>query len=359
MKTLWRRRLCIALRACVLAVLVQLVCPSVAWPCVCAQPAGPPCSLEVADVVFTGTVIVVSEDPTADDGEGLRRFQFAVSDAFAGVSGPRVEVSSEMSSCGVDFAPGVPYLVAATRSSDGTIHVDACSNSSPAAGALDEIEMLRALRSGTKPSRLFGRVVEFRKPGPDSRPTDPDLYQLLSNVPVIVAGGDLFRETRTDADGRFAFDDLPRGRYRVAVQVPAPKRVLDYSPGFHQTDSDPALASVEGCPVRVHFTVSEWEALIGHLPPLVHLQSCQNRVEPPSIASTTPATIRFENDRSDAVRLYSLDFSGRRVLYQTIARGQAALQETYISHRWVLTTEDDRCLAVVDAASRVSVAQIR
>ena len=125
--------------------------------------------------------------------------------------------------------------------------------------------MLRALRSGTKPSRLFGRVVEFRKPGPDSRPTDPTSYQLLSNVPVIVAGGDLFRRRlpMPTAASRSTISAWP---LQGGGLVPAPKRVLDYSPGFHQTDSDPALASVEGCPVRVHFTVSEWEALIGHLP---------------------------------------------------------------------------------------------
>ena len=45
-------------------------------------------------------------------------------------------------------------------------------------------------------------MIEFREPGEDTLPTDPELYQRLQQVRVTAAGATVFRETVTDADGR-------------------------------------------------------------------------------------------------------------------------------------------------------------
>jgi hypothetical protein len=47
------------------------------------------------------------------------------------------------------------------------------------------------------------------------------------------------------------------------------------------------------------------------------------------------------------VRLYWLDYSGKRKLYATIKQGAQYTQQTFDSHPWVVTDADDKCLAVL------------
>jgi von Hippel-Lindau disease tumor supressor len=331
---------------------------SAAHACSCGRPAGPPCALGEDDVVFVGTVQSVFEDPQAEGPFGVRRFLFTVSEPFAGVAGPELEVRSDMTSCGVEFAKGGSYLVSAGRGQDGTVRVSACSYTTEAAAARTEIEILRTLRSGGTMPRLYGDVTEFREPQEHNRPTDPELYRQLQNVRVTAAGAGVFRETVTDAQGRFAFDDLPKGQYRVAIRVLRPKRVLPYSQGFHQASDDPAAVMLQDCPARVHFTVSEWKELTSNLPPLVDRQHCDTESQRPSVASDVAATIKFDNGRSTPVRIYWLDFAGRRVLYQTIAAGQTLYQPTFQSHRWVVATEDDQCVGVYEPIGTRAIVEI-
>ena len=143
-----------------------------------------------------------TEDRIAFGGAGIRRFQFTVNEAFIGVTGTHVEVQSDMTSCGVEFSTGQAYLVAGGRGPGGTARVSVCSYTSRRDDARNEIEILRALRSGEKSARLYGEVIEFREPGEDTLPTDPELYQRLQQVRVTAAGATVFRETVTDADGR-------------------------------------------------------------------------------------------------------------------------------------------------------------
>jgi hypothetical protein len=354
-----RNRLAFVSLVWVLGVFSQLAWPSTAWSCTCARPAGPPCSLGIGEVVFVGRATSVSKIPVAAGGIGFRRFKFTVSEGFAGVSATQVDVESDTTSCGVDFAEGPEYLVAGSRGPDGIVRVHACSYTSSADDARVEIEILRALRSGAKLPQLYGQVIEFRKPGPNNRATDPELYPPMSHVRVTVAGADIFRETFTDGEGRFMFGDLPLGQYRVDVRVKAPKRVLPYRPGFHQSAADPAAVSVQACPSPVNFTVSEWNELIASLPPLLAPQSCERESQLRSPASTTRATIHFDNGRSDPVRVYWLDFVGHRVLYHSLAAGQTFDQETYAEHRWVVATEDGRCLGLYKPLGERSIADIR
>jgi von Hippel-Lindau disease tumor suppressor protein len=345
-----------ALSLAIIAVLAQA---SVAWPCSCLSPAGPPCALGVDAVVFVGSVTWQSEDREANGGEGVSRSLFSVSEAFAGVGGGQIEVQSDLTSCGVQFAEGRSYLVVGGRREDGSVRVHACSNTGPAEGMKDEIAILRALRDGQSAKRVYGRVIEFREPQPHNRSGDPELYQPLAHVRVTIAGAQEFRETTTNPEGRFEFEGLAKGQYRVAIYVKPPKRVLPHGTGFHQADSDPAAVMVEECPARVHFTVSEWTELTSNLAPLLEAHECEGAFAWPSLPSQVAATIRFDNGRVAPVRVYWIDFAGNRVFYQTIPPGQAVYQPTFESHRWIVTTEADECLALYEPSGSRSIAEIR
>lgn len=232
------------------------------FACSCVHPAGLPCRLGAGDVVFVGTVcqaIVLSKGTI--QGTGLRKFVLHVDEAFAGVSSPQVEILSDTSSCGIDFTSGQTYLVRAHRNLDGTATTGACSGTTLASHARDDIQILRKIAAQKSYLGIFGEVIESVEPGPDSRPTDADLWRPIAGVPVIVAGGDQTRRTITDAEGHFSVWNLPDGVYRVKVEVKPPLTLDDYSPGFHFSSSDPNQVQLDGCPARVFFVARRWRAI--------------------------------------------------------------------------------------------------
>jgi hypothetical protein len=312
--------------------------------CVCAAPGGRPCQLERADAAFVGTVLSVTE--TRD---GTRRFVFSVEEALIGVSGQQMQVESDTTSCGVDFQVGTSYLVASSVH-EGIVRVSICSSYVATAGeASAEIAILRQVRNGTSAPTVYGTVHELREPGPDNRPADPELFPPLGGVRVTAAGEGGYRETMTDADGRFSLIDLPPGRYRVTARVNSPLRLLDYSPSFHMRLDDPDVVDVKTCSTRLAFEASRWGFMLRTLPPLAPATECSTEPALRSEGSETPVDMVFDNGRPEPLRLYWLDFQGARVAYATIAPGASVTQHTFRSHRWLLATEAGSCVGIYTA----------
>jgi hypothetical protein len=230
--------------------------------CVCGIPAEPPCRLTAGDVVFVGTVIDVTDvPPDRVENSGNRKFVFQVQEAFAGVKGRRVEVFSSTSSCGTNFAPGETYLVQAGEGDDGRIGTGACTFTRRASDAPQEIQILRKINAREPYVGIFGRLIEFRKPNPMSRPTDADLWQPLPGVAVVVSSAVLKRRTTTDAEGHFSFATLPPGVYRIKVALEPPLKLSSYPPGFrgfHQRSENPERIELRDCPVRVALQAMGW-----------------------------------------------------------------------------------------------------
>lgn len=69
---------------------------------------------------------------------------------------------------------------------------------------------------------------------------------------------------------------------------------------------------------------------------------------------TTPAAqtiITFTNQRSTAVKVYWLDFSGQRQLYRTLGAGESYVQQTVGGHIWEVTGDGGACLGHFTALS--------
>jgi len=228
-----------------------------AFGCSCVETVGTPCRPSSGDVVFVGT-LVEARDLEEAGGSG-RQFVFRVEERFSGVDGPFVEVFSDKSTCGWNFTPGVPYLVDARKGSQGRISVDICSLTQPASQAPEEIGILRRIVARQPILGIFGQLIEFRRPGPQSLPTDPDLRQPLQNVPVEISGGTATHRTSTDGSGRFAVWDLPPGVYRVSVDLPPPFRLWTSPPGFRRLGTDPDRIELLTCPARLSLTASSWQ----------------------------------------------------------------------------------------------------
>lgn len=65
-----------------------------------------------------------------------------------------------------------------------------------------------------------------------------------------------------------------------------------------------------------------------------------------SIRSNAPAPIEIKNETSETVKVYWLDYDGKRQLKGTIEPSGIFEQETYESHPWLITDEDERGLAI-------------
>ena len=71
---------------------------------------------------------------------------------------------------------------------------------------------------------------------------------------------------------------------------------------------------------------------------------CSEERNTHSIEARQPAMISFRNESPMPVRIFWIDYAGRRVLYKEIASGQRHNQSTFLTHPWVVTDVGSNCL---------------
>ena len=54
----------------------------------------------------------------------------------------------------------------------------------------------------------------------------------------------------------------------------------------------------------------------------------------------------FKNIGTHAVRIWWLNYTGKRVLYQTLAPGESYTQSTYLTHPWIATNKHGQCVGL-------------
>ena len=77
-----------------------------------------------------------------------------------------------------------------------------------------------------------------------------------------------------------------------------------------------------------------------------------------SLSGLDPATISFSNSTDSARNVYWLNYSGKRVFYQTLAPGGSCRIGTYLTHPWVITDANSACVAIYRPAPGESFAII-
>ena len=60
-----------------------------------------------------------------------------------------------------------------------------------------------------------------------------------------------------------------------------------------------------------------------------------------SINSDVSTEMTFTNKSGKTVKVYWLDFNGERKLYNTLEEKESYLQQTYLTHPWLITDEKD------------------
>lgn len=139
-----------------LALLLALAIAPSSHACSCIRlPSNPVAlvdhALEWADFVFLGKVLSIKPDFPHPMTQHTR---ISVVEAWkgqiAGIVESRVFVGCCM--CGFTFGVGAQYLIFATRSEDGFLHVSVCSGTDLAERRLKEIKYLRT-RKALEPAR--------------------------------------------------------------------------------------------------------------------------------------------------------------------------------------------------------------
>jgi hypothetical protein len=162
-------------------------------------------------------------DSVVDEAFGWgfpRRVRLKVMERFVGVAKAEFELFTGMGGgdCGVAFEAGKQYLVFASQDEyTGRWRTTICSGTREALDANEDIRTLRAWTVGQSlPPRIYGSVWDWTDRGnPEERGSMP-----LSNVEVRASAKGTDLATFTDGQGRFKFDDLKPGRYRVTLQLP-------------------------------------------------------------------------------------------------------------------------------------------
>lgn len=73
-----------------------------------------------------------------------------------------------------------------------------------------------------------------------------------------------------------------------------------------------------------------------------------------SVENELAATIVFTNSSPKTVKVFWLDFDGKRKLYRTLSAGESYEQPTYLMHPWLITDDADNAwwLYFADAQPR-------
>lgn len=274
-----------------------MVTSSVAQACSCMTPGTPCESYGTASAVFVGTAVSVREQekPKPEDRDTYhyrRVYKFSVEQSYLGVDGTEVEISTGGGGgdCGYQFKIGSRYLVYA-HSYQNRLSTSICTRTKSFASAGEDLEFLGNLASAAPGATIYGDV-EYRKETP-----------LPSDVLVKIEGGNVRREIRPDAQGKYRFSGLPPGKFKITLQLPETLSV-------HQPERELTVAD-RGC-AAVTYYVSDNGRISGRV------LDAEGQPVPRILVSLINAT---SNDTKDFVTLERTDAEGRFNL-SSIAAGR-------------------------------------
>ncbi len=162
----------------------------------------------VSDIVFTGT----AEKVIFDQDRKLVRFK--IDRLYRGTAGESVEVYSLLS-----VTEKEQYFVYAKNGSDGRLNIlnDGPCGTPPIvlAKAGDELDYAEEVASGKSGTRISGVIYEDHWELGSRRRNVP-----IPDVEVTVRSKRNKFTTRTDANGKYIFKDIPVGQYHVTAHFP-------------------------------------------------------------------------------------------------------------------------------------------
>jgi hypothetical protein len=214
---------CVRIAAAIVAIVI--FGPATGWSCSCATRGLSQCGgLEKNSIVFVGTVLNIenppNKDPKLEDG-GVSRYHFRVDENFVRAPGSAIDVYSGRggADCSYHFQQGRQYLVFAYQLHSGDpAYASICSETQPVEYAVAVLPQLRAMRDRTKVASLYGRLERVQQPYTGT--WQESFNQPLGKTILHIKSKSNEFQTQTDANGVYAFYDVPAGEYRVSAALP-------------------------------------------------------------------------------------------------------------------------------------------
>jgi hypothetical protein len=75
-------------------------------------------------------------------------------------------------------------------------------------------------------------------------------------------------------------------------------------------------------------------------------RNCSEESSLRSLSFDTKTIVTFTNETSKEVKLYWIDYDGDRIFYGTLKPGESKRQKTCLTHPFILTDQNDNCLAI-------------
>jgi hypothetical protein len=83
--------------------------------------------------------------------------------------------------------------------------------------------------------------------------------------------------------------------------------------------------------------------------------SCDMDANFASQPSTESTGITFVNRSDKPVKVYWLNFQGKRILYSSLPAGSRLVQQTFVGHNWLITTSTEQCIGLFETAPQSAV----
>src|SRR5437868_11240508 len=103
--------------------------------------------------------------------------------------------------------------------------------------------------------------------------------------------------------------------------------------------------------------------LLTCLPALAQVElprlACSQEPSLISLNGDTATTIQFNNRTDQTVRIYWRNYNGVRTFYNTLPPGSGYVQQTFVTHPWIVTNLQDQCLVVFEPVPGPGIATIQ
>ncbi len=88
-------------------------------------------------------------------------------------------------------------------------------------------------------------------------------------------------------------------------------------------------------------------------------QQCPEEKSLKSTDSKLETTLNFVNTTKGGLRIYWINYEGKREFYSAVAAGKSFSVDTFPTHPWVATNADEDCLGAYMPQPKPSTVQVR
>lgn len=109
----------------------------------------------------------------------------------------------------------------------------------------------------------------------------------------------------------------------------------------------------------LRYAVTVSIALCGFASGAFAQSGCEDERGVKSAEGTKPTKVTFVNQADARMKVYWLDYDGKRQFYADVSSGKNYVQDTYMTHPWVVTDAKGQCVMMFRPVQGATVATIR